>query len=304
MPSILTRSVVAALGIAALSSAQAVQLDLPRNAEPEIVVYGLPAEDGALGDFVREIGVETQSDQLARWRGAICPDVIGMREELNHYVRETIRSVADLAGARVRRPGCDHNVIVVMTANPQEFLQDIRAQRPDLFSSLSVREREAMVAAGEPVSIWSQIEIRGGDGRVMQSGDVSYNSRGSGVDIDALPYRRISGAQASRIARSVRSDLNFRAIIIDLSQLDGQTMQQLSAYAAMLTLGEFDISSPIAQQRTILNLFHDATASPADLTDWDLAYLRALYSTSASRDASRQRSAMIRHIRRNLGREE
>lgn len=293
------RLVLAALGAAALAvGAQAAQLGLPQNASPEIVVYGIPEDEAALTGFVRDIGAETGTDQLARWRGAICPEVIGMRDEFNNYVHETIRSVADLAGARWSDRGCQHNVLVVMTDDPSTFISDMRDDRRDLFASLTARERETMASSSDAVSMWSRVETRGGDGRLMQSGEAGYNARGSGTD--QLPYRRISGAQASRIARSTRSDLDFRAIIIDLRQLDGQTMQQLSAFAAMMALGEFDVSNPISPQRTVLNLFHNAETAPADLSDWDLAYLRALYSTNAGRSADNQRSAMIRHIRRDL----
>lgn len=286
--------------VAQMAPAGAVQLQLPESPEPEIVVYGVAQDDAVLGDFVRAIGSEADSGQLARWQGSICPQVIGMREEFNAYVRGTIRSVADLAGARVGGDGCRHNVLVVMTDNPRAYIDGLRGRRGDLFVSLDASERARLVESGNAVSTWSRLAVRGGDGREIQAGEVSYNARGAGTE--ALPYRRITGARASRIARSVRTDLDFRAIVIDLSRLNGQTMQQLSAFAAMLALGEFDVSQRISPERTILNLFHDPVASPADLSDWDLGYLRGLYATNAGRDAHRQRSAIIRHIRRNIGR--
>ncbi len=298
-----SRVIVAACALISmplLANSMQEPLTIPAGPEPEIVVYGYPDDSRQLSNFISEIGVETGENQLARWHQAICPNVVGMQAEFNDYVRETIRSVAELAGARIAAEGCRYNVIVVMTTEPQLFIANLRSDRQDLFETLSPRDRERIGTGGDDVQLWSRVETRGERGDVMQSGEVSYNvpRTGSGE----LPWRSIRGAAASRISRSARSELDFRAIVIDLNRLNGQTMQQLSAFAAMLALGEFDVGEPIAPANTILNLFHDSDATPADISDWDIAYLRALYATNGGRSAHSQRSAMIRHVRRQLSR--
>lgn len=140
-----------------------------------------------------------------------------------------------------------------------------------------------MIDGTSSVNLWSLLETRGSDGRALNP------------DTDTL-----TGVVAGRTDRSIRADFHFRAIIVDLAQVDDVSMRQLSGLVAMLSLAQVDVDSPIRSNRTILNLFHDPANTPDDISDWDIAYLQALYSTDGGDSANTQRAEMVRVARERL----
>lgn len=270
-------------------------LELPDTDGPEIVVYGAGASDQAISDFVSTIGRHTGTDQLARWHETICPLTLGLREELNGYVSDTIIAVAQAIGADARPGDCQANVLVVITDDPTEIIESLRQDRVDIYRAISLTERAAIESGETDVLAFSRIQLRGADGRLPDTGG-GQSLEGSGGTL--------TGVEAGRVKLSTRADLNFRAILIDVDHARGRTLQQLSAFAAMMALAEFNVREPVTPPFTILNLFHAAENPPADLTDWDIAYLRALYATDGAYDAHAQRSAMIRQVRTALAGED
>ncbi|NNC72711.1 MAG: hypothetical protein HKN78_07505 [Sphingomonadaceae bacterium] len=270
-------AVLGAAGFFGIADAAQPELSLPNQGGPEIVVFGHADGGNELSDFIRAVGVETGEYQLARWHGEICPHVIGLRDELNDYVRATIETVAQISRIGTGERGCRPNLLVVMSDNPARFLETLREERPDLFGTLSLPDIDAMIDGTSSVNLWSLLETRGSDGRDLDP------------DTDTL-----TGVVASRTGRSIRADFHFRAIIVDLAQVDDVSMRQLSGLVAMLSLAQVDVDSPIRSNRTILNLFHDPANTPDDISDWDIAYLRALYSTDGGDSADTQRAEMVR----------
>ncbi|MCA1748544.1 MAG: hypothetical protein ABR601_03680 [Parasphingopyxis sp.] len=258
----------------------------------EIVVTGPPTSAEAIPNFVESVGARTVEGHVARWNSAVCPQVTGLREELNNYIAQTVTAIADAVGARAGGEGCDPNLVVVFMAQPSQFVQTLREQRPAHLATLDLREREAIASSGAPARSWAVSELRTRDGRlVRQLGsptlDTNFEQGGSrGV--------------ASRISNELRADFSTVYLLIDLDQLAGVTMQQLSAFAAMTALTAAGVDEPISPARTILNLFHQRDAAPADITDWDIAYLRGLYRVDPAQRAELQRSAIAGHMRELL----
>lgn len=249
-----------------------------------IVVTGAPTDPQAIPDFVGAVSGRTADGHIARWNRAICPRVTGLRDELNGYIGQTVTAIAEAVGVRSGGAGCDANIVIVFLREPTEFVTTLRRQRPAHLASLDIRERDALAASGAPARSWSVNEFRTRDGRAVVQND------GNNMDSDLI----LGGSQgrASRISNELRADFSTVYLLIDLDQLQGVTMQQLSAFVAMQALTAADISAPIRPERTILNLFRPGVAAPADITDWDIAYLRALYETEAAQTAESQRGAM------------
>lgn len=276
----------ASLAMFAPASLQAMIVEdpvVPADASRDIVVIAEPSDPASLGRFVTEIASETEDRQLARWHSEICPTVIGLRDDINDYVAETVRSVAAMTGAPVADEGCLTNMLIVMSEQPDRFVETLAEQRPNLFANVSQPDIRRMIEGVDTIRVWSRLEVRGPDGEQL--------------DNDTL-----TGVLGGRIQRATRMEFYFRSIVVDLEQVDNVSMQQLSGLIAMLALAQVNYDRPIESDRTILNLFSDNEAAPADLTNWDIAYLRALYSTESAFDALAQRSAMIRHAREGLAR--
>ncbi len=262
----------------------------------EIVVTGERETERAVDDFVRDIGEETSEGQLARWEGAVCPHVTGLREAHNGYIAGTIAAVAEAVGAEAGEAGCDVNLVVIINADPGALVGALREQQPVLFESLNPPERRRLEESDAAVRVWSKIDMRGSDGRRLQR-------------IPAEPpfYQTISvlnGVLPSRILRSTRVDLATTFIVLDAARIEGLNLQQISGFVSMLALAQLDTREPVSPDRSILNLFHNADAPPEDITPWDIAYLRALYATDNRRDASAQRGQMARMMREDLSADE
>ena len=65
-------------------------------------------------------------------------------------------------------------------------------------------------------------------------------------------------------------------VILDISKMEGATFQQVGDYVAMVALAQIDPDADTASFDTVMNLF-DQPRHAETLTDWDQAYLRALY---------------------------
>lgn len=279
------------LSLAALMAVQVVEPQVAQ--EQEIVVTGERERDEAVREFVREVSVEAQHDQLTRWDSPVCPLAIGMRPEFNAYVEQTVLAVAREAGARADEEGCDVNLVVAIADDPGALVAALRDQRPWMFDDVLMPERRRLVESDAPVRAWSATHTRGADGRAVQ--EILLCMGGCHL------VEQLTGVVPSRIERSTRRDLGVRFIVIDLDRVEGVTMQQLSGLVGMLGLAQIDIDRPVPPlDGTILNLFHDPAAAPDDITDWDIAYLRGLYAIELARSASAQRGRIASVMREEL----
>lgn len=270
----------------------------------EIVVTGERETERAVDGFVRDIGEETAEGQLARWEGAVCPHVTGLRDEHNGYIAGTITTVAEAVGAEVGEAGCNVNLVVIINADPNTLISEMRNQQPLLFDSLNPPERRSLAEGIEPVRLWSVVSTRGSDGRVAQRQDGATGGLGPGAGLGNADTLYLFGVLPSRILRSTRIDLGATFIVLDAARIEGLNLQQISGFVSMLALAQLDTREPVSPGRSILNLFHNADAPPDDLTPWDIAYLRALYATDNRRSASSQRGQMARMMREDLAADE
>ena len=66
------------------------------------------------------------------------------------------------------------------------------------------------------------------------------------------------------------------------------TVGQFADYVAMVGLAQLKPSDSLADAPTILKLFNGSPqAAPAGMTDWDRAYLKALYTTEPASHGQR-----------------
>lgn len=255
-----------------------------------IVVTGEPQNPETIRRFVEAAGSRTLGGQIPRWGGAICPQVTGLRDELNEYIRQTVIAVAQTAGVSAAGANCEPNLTVAFLADPAEFVETLRERRPAHLASLDLHERAALAASDAPALSWGVGEMRTRDGRLVGMIDRQQ------LQTDSDQNRAAQTTDASRISNALRADFTNVYLLIDLDRLDGVTMQQLSAFAAMQGLAAPDTARPIEPAVTILNLFHQRAEAPADITDWDIAYLRGLYGAEPAQAAPLHKSAIAERM--------
>ena len=112
---------------------------------------------------------------------------------------------------------------------------------------------------------------------------------------DEHPVNSVSGP--SRIHGGIRDDLSRVIIIVDNTKLKGANWQQLADYLALISLAQIDPHTNPTEYDSILNLFSNP-AVYSGLTDWDLSYVRALYSFNQARTRDHQLNALVSEMTR------
>jgi hypothetical protein len=122
---------------------------------------------------------------------------------------------------------------------------------------------------------------------VPQSPDQSVTS--SQIEVESLSQYN-SSLISTQGARAI-IDAN---VVIDLDRVEGQSLQAVAAYAAFVAFSEVHPREP-APEGSILGMF-GPTPGARGLTDWDMAFLRALYQLPLDRQARRHRGLLVRDM--------
>src|SRR5205085_4071789 len=98
----------------------------------------------------------------------------------------------------------------------------------------------------------------------------------------------------SRLRTNTRPFFVASVVVIQSDALEGFSTRQLADYAAMRAFVHIDPKRIDKTSNTILTLLETPMGQPAPLTltDWDLSFLKAYYSSTLNRYADYQRSQM------------
>lgn len=247
-----------------------------------IVVDGRPLDE-AVRDYVGAVAGPARGRGLAQWRSELCLGVANLPAE---YAQAMIDRVADIATelkVPIGEPGCEANALVIFTEDgaglARALIEEDRrtfrvgASGLDLGSSALERFRDTTA----PVRWWQvsvPVDSETGQVAVRLPGETDSNGDPSAPQTNVFA--------ASRLASQIRDDLNRTIVIVDVDDISAVSFEQLSDYVAMVTLAQVDPEGSTAGFTSILGVFEDPTVT-ASLSDWDWAYLRALYSTRSMR---------------------
>jgi hypothetical protein len=217
----------------------------------------------SLTTFVSNVTIADGSN-TARWRTSLCPSVVGTAPDQGEFVKARIREVATFAGAPVGDSAtCAANLLIFLTTQPDELVAQLKARYPKLFDNMTTDEITGAVPTAHAVRIWQRYGLRNADG--SQPG---------------VTYR----LKDSRILSSVAEELDAVIIVVDSASTGTVTFGQLSDYIAMVGLAQVDLRADLEGASTILRLFAgDGKENiPGQLTDWDRAFLKAVYGMQDS----------------------
>lgn len=244
----------------------------------EVIVNNRPAKQVA-SSFVETIGAPATARRLARWHGSVCVSVANLATEPAQYLIDRVSTVAEDLGLQVGEPGCTANVVIVAAADASGIADAMveeysRAFRPGGSGmTLPVSALRDFRTSDRPVRWWHV------------SVPVDSESGERAVRLPGEEPPTINVSRASRLRTDIRDDLAKVFIVIDVNRLEGTTLVQLADYVAMIAMAQVDASASTTGLPTILNLFEEPAATPG-LTDWDLAYLQALYGSETSRSTA------------------
>lgn len=262
----------------------------PQQNQPEIVVQGQRNVERQVHDFVKALTDIPPAGQISRFDWAVCPVAVGLSVRQNEEVADRMRAVAEAAGMRVAKPGCKPNALVVVSTDAQKFVDWLKDHEPEYFIGVTPKEKQLLKHAGHAAA-W-HIE-----GRTDQDGVSVSRDSDSGMFISERTD------VPSRISTNDHPSFEAAIVVLDARSLAGLTVVQLADYAAMRAFAKTDLSrlaKPVAP--TILTLLDTPMggAVPITLTEWDLAYLKALYGSTTNRLAGQQSGEMQRKMAQDL----
>ncbi|MEA3029197.1 MAG: hypothetical protein QOG13_522 [Sphingomonadales bacterium] len=256
----------------------------PQPAAPEEADIVVRAQTEAEIDrFVAALTQARGAEQIARWNGRICPNVLGLEPGQASYVRERIAQAARAVRIQIGPPRCPANIVIVVTADPDGFTRAVLRRHPRLFrdrnDAFASRAEIAELLAPRPVR-WIAASSPG-------------NAYGAPM-IDGV--NRVY--QGSRLTLATRENARFSFIVVDAGKLDRIIWSQLGDYLALVALARPAMDADY-DAATILSAFHlrdRGEQGPRRLTAQDRALLRGLYTTSPAVSASAQRGAIRRRM--------
>lgn len=283
--------------MAALASLQAApQQTSDPDALPDVVVQGRSLED-ATRDFVGQVAAPPRGRGLALWRGRVCVGAVGFQAEAGQYLVDRVSTVAEDLGVDIGQPGCTPNVVIAGAEDGQAMARELVSRERRAFdTNISGANRpdgalEDFIGSTRPIRWWHvslPVDSETGAAAVRIPGQCT----GSCDSIyDYAPT--ISVNAASRLNSQIRDDLQKVIIVLDVDALGEASFTQVADYVAMVALAQVDPQADTRGFNTILNLFQPAVATDEYLTDWDLAYLRGLYSADQTENNARRNASAV-----------
>lgn len=264
-----------ALGAALPAKAQEEPTTAPEDGQSTIVVTGdaQPPSGAQVYDQARDVSrvnrYQLYEEALPRFEGPVCPAVFGLRDDYAAAIVTRIRNNVTKLELPVQADDCEPNLLVAFMTDGRAFLADFERQRPEMFSWVPASERDEILHQQSPVRVWTNIALRW---------------TGNGPPPPDWPYDRPSvRGQLSRGAMPEVKDIMSAVVLFDQEAVVGMTLEQLADYATMRGLTNTRPASGDGPMATILAMFDDGTA---ELTPFDVGYLRSLYFSQANVSAA------------------
>jgi hypothetical protein len=245
-------------------------------------------------DFVQSFAASTAAiDQIARWHEPICIRVVGLVPDQAARVAARIQEVAEGVGMRALPPGCNANIEVVFTDQPQAFVDRVAASREEVLGYYHRHNRDALKAVTRPIQAWYMTATRSNSGPnadvataiiTTTTGDsAAWDFQPKPEVIDDPNNRGPSGCGDSpHFTHCLVSELHNVLIVVDTSRLKDQTLGPVTDYLSMLALAQPRSLDGCAALPSVIDLLGPSCPDRgADgLTPADAAYLTSLYAAN------------------------
>lgn len=221
---------------------------------------------------------------VGRWEKIVCPLVVGLSEPQANFMRQRIIEVDDSVRKRPRKAGqpCPPNVFVIVSDEAEEVIADWKQRDPGMFRWKS-REGVSHSKGPGPVRTWHNATEEPSEGDpLIESATAPARARGSGTRIESSASERITAV----------------VVLVDARATGKVTLAQLTDFISMVSLSQLDLSANLGGLNSILSLFAQPRPEvpPLALTEWDYAFLKALYRTSYE-PANQRRDIRARMVR-------
>lgn len=233
----------------------------------DVIVDGRPLETQAR-EFVEGIANPARARGLARWAGPVCIGVVNFRRETGQHIADTMVALADHFGVPVEVEACEPDIYIIGAVDARDVARqwvsrrwyDFRPRLSGINSSEirpSMRSLDLFTQSDEPVRWYSL----------------------------SLPRERQPSRASPLLRRAPRVDDLWRVyVIIDVEGVADWPVQQICEYIAMVSFSQVHMDMDTSGLPSILNMFDGGQAG---FSDWDRAYLSALYAYDPNRRLNR-----------------
>ena len=282
LASCLTASVLAFAASAALAQApvgQPARIGGSTAVAPVIVQGAAPPKtvQKQTYDFVQKFAAtpNPEIEQITRWRDPVCVQVLGLPEDQDALIKARIEGVAASLGLPKVREGCQADVEILFTDQPQAMMDGVAKRREQLLGYYHRHDGVRLKKVTRPVQAWYVTATLGESAypvdpaRPLEVVDDPDNTMPIGCGIN------------HNFTVCLRSVLKNVLIVADKKALQGKDAGVLSDYLVMLALAQpKSLDGCNALPSVIDTLSTSACAgreAPDGLTASDAAYLTALY---------------------------
>jgi hypothetical protein len=284
------RSAIAAFSLLSLPAAGAAQQtgeETPDLFRDGIEVIGQrEVAKKVLKENLRElIAPIPMFDVIPRFFEPLCVKVVGMAPDASVTITDRINRTALDVGLDPAKPNCRANALVVVVDDPRGLFEKMLTRRRGIVGIAEMRDVQTRnlrdeLRARKPAVAWN----------------LSTLSNSNGATLDGEGYVIATSIKASRIDSNFYRPKSLSIVLYDSTQIKNVTLGQLADYAAVHLLGSprrhIDFASVAVP--SVLSLFTQGPeAAPAELTQFDKAYLKGIYTLEAGALRSRVPGAVL-----------
>jgi hypothetical protein len=215
-----------------------------------------------------------------RWEAAVCPMVVGMTRPAGEFVLRRLSEMARESGVPLAKENCKHpNLFVIVATNPETFLKLWWRRQPRMYNTgPGIAPVRRFIEKSRPIRVWYNI---GSGALANEISGLLTASVDAGLGTVDYPIVRGPSTGASTLLKfPVVRSIGSAIVVIDPAQVDQLNIGQFADYIAMVSFVEVNQDADLGANSTILNLFATSSAAaPLEMTRWDKALLRALYTS-------------------------
>jgi hypothetical protein len=263
---------------------------------PQITVEAQRREtEKRVHEFVSHVPVMSNTDEsFARWDTPICPLIAGLSRDDGEFVLTRLSEIAASVGAPLDSRKCRANFIVLVTSDPVASLKTwaVRTDYQHLFGEADPEKIKIFLKTQRTIRVWyNEQQVPAENGSVLTPGP-SFSNGSVLSGPGAMGVTTVRSFDANRLEWNAVWTISSVIEVVDAGAMKGFKFGQMADYIAMAGLAKFNLDADLGTAPTILRLFKGTDdAEPPSLSDWDKAYLKALYHT---RQSSRLQTDLIR----------
>jgi hypothetical protein len=215
----------------------------------------------------------SDSESLVRWDVPICLFVAGLPEDDRKTMAARLTQSISVAGATLARQPCQPNLSVVMTSEPDRVLEAWYARDKQLFGDATQPQIHRFLDSSNsrPILVWRNID----------------RGRKAGTRLGHFVPSNNNAESSAFVGNAVLSFVSVFAVV-DTNLASHATLDQQADYVAMAGLSNIDLDADIGSAPSILRLFVGDSTPPTGLSEWDAAFIKALYQSDQTSRGQRR----------------